>query len=130
LQFGDPIFGVKEPLYTEFVAPGILVMIVFFMALGLTAMAFVLERKQGLIYRSYVAGVKNVEVLICYMITQVVVMVVQIFLTLLVMLVAFKIPNRGSVMTIALICFIQGCCGMSFGKLFNQYLIIAIFTNS
>jgi hypothetical protein len=30
--------------------------ITFFMALGLTAMAFVLERKQGLIYRSYVAG--------------------------------------------------------------------------
>jgi hypothetical protein len=29
------------------------------MALGLTAMAFVLERKQGLIYRSYVAGNKQ-----------------------------------------------------------------------
>ncbi|CAG0919958.1 unnamed protein product, partial [Notodromas monacha] len=117
LEFGEPIYGVKNPKYTEFVAPGMLVMIVFFMAMGLTAMAFVLERKQGLIYRSYVSGVKNVEVLVCYMITQACVVTIQIVLTLLVMLVAFKLPNRGSVAVMSLLCFMQGVCGMSFGLL-------------
>jgi hypothetical protein len=61
------------------------------------------------------SGVKNVEVLICYMITQICVLVIQIALTLVVMLVAFEVPNRGSVYIISLLCFVQGICGMSFG---------------
>jgi hypothetical protein len=65
--------------------------------------------------------VKNVEVLICYMITEVCVMVIQIALTLVVLLVAFEIPNRGSVWVISLLCFVQGVCGMSFGEQSKPY---------
>ncbi|CAG0897222.1 unnamed protein product [Darwinula stevensoni] len=114
VKFGPPIHGVQEPLFTEYVAPGIMVMIIFYMALGLTAMAFVLERKQGLLQRSYVAGVTNVEVMVAYLATQILVMTVQITFTLVFLLAVFHVPNRGSIELVILVAFLQGLCGMAF----------------
>ena len=42
-------------------APGIILSITFFMATGLTALSFVLERKQGLLDRSLVAGTERLD---------------------------------------------------------------------
>lgn len=77
----DPVYGQKDTSYTEFMAPGLIISqvllrfiskllgleftdsyffliprIIYFMAVSLTAGAFVAERKQGLLDRSLVAG--------------------------------------------------------------------------
>lgn len=43
-----PIYGEADPSFTDFVAPGMMVSIVFAQAIGLTALAFVLDRKEGI----------------------------------------------------------------------------------
>jgi hypothetical protein len=76
----DPVYGQKDTPYTEFMAPGLIISqvftnrlqitfriywhsflysirIIYFMAVSLTAGAFVAERKQGLLDRSLVAGI-------------------------------------------------------------------------
>jgi hypothetical protein len=60
-------------------------------------------------------GVKHSEMILSSMIAQMCVLAVQVALLLAVMLGYFQIPNHGSVSLIALTCFVQGICGVSFG---------------
>ena len=57
ITFQDPVYGSNEPTFTEFMAPGVILSITYFMAVGLTALSFIIERKEGLLERSWVAGV-------------------------------------------------------------------------
>jgi len=40
LHYGPPIYGKSEPNFTEFMAPGIILLIVFFLAVALTGNFF------------------------------------------------------------------------------------------
>jgi hypothetical protein len=44
-KFNDPIYGVKNPNFTEFMAPGIIIIIIFFLAVSLTGEAFIAEKQ-------------------------------------------------------------------------------------
>jgi hypothetical protein len=43
-----PIYGEANPTFTDFVAPGMLVTIIFAQSIGLTALGLVIERREGL----------------------------------------------------------------------------------
>ena len=51
LRMMPPIYGPEHPTFTDFVAPGIIVTIGFAQAIALTAVAFVMDRKEGLLDR-------------------------------------------------------------------------------
>nr|CAD7432192.1 unnamed protein product [Timema monikensis] len=55
IQFENPIYGSNEPSFTDFVAPGVILTIVFFLAVALTSSALIIERTEGLLDRSWVA---------------------------------------------------------------------------
>lgn len=57
VRFETPVYGAQSPSFTEFMAPGVLLSIAFLAAVALTALAFVMERKEGLLERSLVAGI-------------------------------------------------------------------------
>ena len=50
-QFETPVYGSNEPTFTEFMAPGVILSITYFMAVGLTSISFIIERKEGLLDR-------------------------------------------------------------------------------
>ncbi|KTG37231.1 hypothetical protein cypCar_00019961, partial [Cyprinus carpio] len=56
IKFEEPIYGKKNTDFTTFVTPGAVLSITFYLAVGLTALSFVLERKEGLLDRCWVAG--------------------------------------------------------------------------
>ena len=56
VKFETPVYGSQSPSFTEFMAPGVVLSISFLAAVALTALAFVMERKEGLLERSLVAG--------------------------------------------------------------------------
>lgn len=108
-------------------APGVVVSISYIMATGLTALAFILERRDGLFERSLVAGVDTFQILIAHAMTQIIVMVVQILLVLVFTFLVFDIPSRGPFIWVILLLLLQGCTGMAFGKfylIFGQYNFI------
>ncbi|GFQ96948.1 hypothetical protein TNCT_84901, partial [Trichonephila clavata] len=45
-----------DPNFTEFMAPGMILGITYMMAVGLTAMSVIIEKKEGLLDRSWIAG--------------------------------------------------------------------------
>ncbi|CAG7829425.1 unnamed protein product [Allacma fusca] len=119
LHFDEPIYGHDHPSFMEFMAPGIVLSIIFFMAVALTGSAFITEKKEGMLDRSLVAGVTTGEVISAHMVTQYVVMVGQTVLVLVFMIAVFEVPVRGPLGWAIVITLLQGTCGMSFGFLIS-----------
>ncbi|ALC47216.1 CG9990 [Drosophila busckii] len=120
IQFRDPIYGTMNPSFTDFVAPGVILTIVFFLAVALTSSALIIERTEGLLDRSWVAGVSPGEILFSHVITQFVVMCGQTTLVLIFMLVVFGVTNNGDLFWVIVLTLLQGMCGMCFGFLISS----------
>ena len=59
-------------------------------------MSFILERKEGLLERSWVAGVTATEVMFAHVVAQCAVMIVQVSLVLVFMIFVFGVPGNKS----------------------------------
>ena len=119
IKIGKPIYGDRQPTFTEFMAPGVVLTIAFLAAVALTALAFVLERKEGLLERSMIAGVSSFEFLISHIVTQLLVILVQIALLLIFTFQVFDVPSRGPFLWVILLTLLQASCGMSYGLLIS-----------
>ncbi|XP_053995449.1 ABC transporter G family member 20 isoform X1 [Hylaeus anthracinus] len=115
IQFKDPVYGTNEPSFTDFVAPGVILTIVFFLAVALTSSVLIIERMEGLLDRSWVAGVSPGEVLFSHVITQFVVMCGQTALVLIFMILVFSVECKGEIGWVIVLTILQGLCGMCFG---------------
>ncbi|TNM99469.1 hypothetical protein fugu_012502 [Takifugu bimaculatus] len=115
IKFEEPIYGSMNTDFTTFVTPGAVLSITFYLAVGLTALSFVLERKEGLLDRCWVAGVSSLETMLAHLFSQLLVISVQITLLLLFILLVFNMPNEGSLVLIIILIVLQGVTGISFG---------------
>lgn len=119
IQFKDPIYGTNDPSFTDFVAPGVILTIVFFLAVALTSSALIIERMEGLLDRSWVAGVSPGEILFSHVVTQFVVMCGQTALVLIFMILVFDVECKGDIGWVIILTILQGLCGMCFGFLIS-----------
>ncbi|XP_016516596.1 ABC transporter G family member 23 isoform X2 [Poecilia formosa] len=115
IKFEEPIYGSLDMDFTTYVTPGAVLSISFYLAVGLTALSFVLERKEGLMDRCWVAGVSSMETMLAHLFSQLFVISVQIILMLLFILLVFKMPNEGSLFLVICLIVLQGVTGISFG---------------
>uniref|UniRef100_A0A8C5HRI7 ABC transporter G family member 23-like n=3 Tax=Gouania willdenowi TaxID=441366 RepID=A0A8C5HRI7_GOUWI len=120
IKFEEPIYGHMNTDFTTFVTPGAVLSITFYLAVGLTALSFVLERKEGLLDRCWVAGVSSLETLLAHLFSQLFVISVQIILLLLFILLVFKMPNEGSLALVVVLIVLQGVTGISFGLVISS----------
>lgn len=119
VKLEQPVYGIREPTFTEFMAPGVLLSIAFLAAVALTAIALVQERKEGSLERSLVAGVSSTEFIMSHVITQTLVLHVQIFSLLIFTFLVFEIPSRGPFFWVILLTLGQSICGMAFGLMIS-----------
>lgn len=119
IEMLSPVYGDREPTFTEFMAPGVLLSIAFLAAVALTAIALVQERKEGSLERSLVAGVSSTEFIMSHVFTQLLVLHVQIFLLLIFTFLVFEIPSRGPFIYVGLLTLLQSACGMAFGLMIS-----------
>ena len=115
LKYEKPVFGGDQTTFTDFMAPGIILAIIYFMSVGLTSSAFIIERRDGLMRRSWVAGVTAVEVLMGHMLTQFFVTLSQTVVTLVSMIYIFEVNSKGNGGWIGTLTVMQGICGMAMG---------------
>uniref|UniRef100_A0AAQ5YPJ2 ABC transporter domain-containing protein n=1 Tax=Amphiprion ocellaris TaxID=80972 RepID=A0AAQ5YPJ2_AMPOC len=120
IKFEEPIYGSQNTDFTTFVTPGAVLSITFYLAVGLTALSFVLERKEGLLDRCWVAGVSSLETMLAHLFSQLFVISVQIILLLLFILLVFKMPNEGSLVLVIILIVLQGVTGISFGLVISS----------
>lgn len=102
------IYGTVNPSMTEFMAPGVIILIAYYATTALTALSLVLERKDGLLERSLVAGVNSLEFLVSHIMTQTLVLTIQEILMLITTFYIFEVPSRGPMVWVFALTFFQG----------------------
>ena len=91
LVFEEPVYGNHELTFTDFMAPGIILTIVHSMALGYSAMIIIMERNEGLLDRTWVAGVTPGEFALAHFLVSLVVNLLQVIVTLVFMILVFQV---------------------------------------
>ncbi|CAF2421967.1 unnamed protein product [Rotaria sp. Silwood2] len=112
-----------EYTFTHFMIPGVVLSVIFFFNVALTALSLVTEQSDGTQERVWITGVKSNQIILSQMIIHLLILLIQIVIVLFTSLYIFEIPLRGSLLYTSLICMIQGFCGMTFGL-----VISTIFT--
>nr|XP_054924724.1 uncharacterized protein LOC126527463 [Dermacentor andersoni] len=120
LVFEDPVVGSKTATFSEFVAPGMILTITYFMASTACLNTLLEEKSDGLLERCIVAGVRSFEVVLAHVSSQIFIIVVQDLLLLFVAFVIFELPTRGPMYAVIILTLLQGTCGMMFGLLISS----------
>jgi ABC-type multidrug transport system permease subunit len=113
------IYGDIDPQFINFMAPGIMITIVFILTIGLTALMFVIEKKEGLLERTAVAGINTFELILSHITVKLIIMSFQTMVLLIIAIFVFKVNMVGSIFIAAILLLLQGFCGMSFGIVEN-----------
>ena len=74
----SPLLGPAESDYREWITPAMICVTLFFLAMALTSESFITERSQGLLERSWVTGVLPIELIVSYIMSQFLVMAMQV----------------------------------------------------
>lgn len=120
LTFEDPVFGQKDTNYREYLAPSMLLAIIFFLPLSASGISYISDRKAGTLDRSLVAGVTLFETMLANMVSQSMVLIVQASLSLVIMTTLFDIQVIGSFWAALSITVLIGVSGMSMGFLISS----------
>jgi hypothetical protein len=59
IQFLKPIYGKESPSYTMFMAPGVILTVVFFLSTGITCTTMISEVHEGIWDRALVTGAEQ-----------------------------------------------------------------------
>ncbi|KAH0819260.1 hypothetical protein GEV33_002072 [Tenebrio molitor] len=115
IKWERPIYGYDSTDFTDFAAPGVMLTIIFFLAVALTSGAMLLERNEGILERSLVNGINGVELLFSHVITQFTVMFGQSAMVLFFSFYIFGITQNGNLLLVVILIIMTGLCGMCFG---------------
>ncbi|XP_030375746.1 ABC transporter G family member 20 [Scaptodrosophila lebanonensis] len=114
-DFKEPIYGYRNPNFTDFAAPGVILTIIFFLSVAITSGAMLIERNEGMLERCLVAGITGTEILLSQVVTQFTVMFSQTSFVLIVSFYFFELTLVGNVWLVVALCILNGLCGMCFG---------------
>lgn len=111
----DPVTKIDTADFRTFMAPGIMIVLIFFLSVTLTGDTFIEGKQDGTFLRSWVAGVHYIQVILAFLAANFVMVLIQSLITLVFMYVVYKVPLHGNLAWILIILILQGFCGMCFG---------------
>lgn len=121
IQFQEPVYGSFDIEFQQYVAPGVVMTMVFFLATLMTAAVFISERMDGVWDRTLVAGVSAMEMLWAHLLTQLIIMAFQSFEVIMYIGLVFDTYNKGDTATLIGLLTMTAFCGMLFGLLISVY---------
>uniref|UniRef100_A0A2M3Z376 Putative abc transporter g family member 20 n=1 Tax=Anopheles braziliensis TaxID=58242 RepID=A0A2M3Z376_9DIPT len=124
INFQTPVYGSLDEEFTDFMAPGVVMTMIFFLATLITATIFITDRLEGVWDRTIVAGITALELLLAHIITQTSIMLLQCLEIILLATFLFDAQNHGSNITVVGLLMLLGFAGMLYG------LLISIFCDA
>lgn len=110
-----PIYGKMETDLGHYLVSALIVFSLYALPMVIGSLLIVMDRKDGYQERAFVAGVKPLEILSGHMLTCFLAVLSQVFVTLVLSFVIFKLDNEGSLLEIFILVFLQGIQGLSIG---------------
>ncbi len=109
------IYGSIDPIYTEYLLPGVMLGTFHNLPMILAAFVLLTERRGGHLERSFVAGVKPIEILTAQIMMIFAAIVLQTGLSMFVAFFIFKVHLNGSFLAVYALSVLQGLQGMTIG---------------
>lgn len=118
VRFEKPVYGEKDEPYTIFMISGVMMTIMFFMGTTMTSTIIISDRMEGVWDRSIVAGVTSSEILLTHLITQFILILIQVVEVMVIAFGIYRLNCSGNFGILILMTTLEGLCGMCFGKCF------------
>ncbi|XP_063216537.1 ABC transporter G family member 20-like [Bacillus rossius redtenbacheri] len=115
VRFNEPVYGERRPEFIDYTAPAVLSAMMFFFGVALSVWGIAYERKQGLLDRNIVAGVKSFEIFFGYFLSQSVLMCGQASLLIVLGIFVYHFQCHGDLALVVVLLLLQGVCGMALG---------------
>ena len=116
-QVMDPIYGVKEPEFSDYLIAGLILMMTYFSTVFLASLSLIIERKEGLFERSLAAACSNFEIILSHVFAQLIILFVQVASAMIITFVILDNKCQGPIVWVWVLVFLQGTCGMLNGLL-------------
>lgn len=124
VRYEDPIYGTKDITYKQFMAPSMILILVFFLATTLSTALIITDRSEGVWDRVLVQGVTTVEILLAHILTQIIIVCIHTSLTMCYSFLVWNLECKGSIANALCLIFFSGCSGLMWG-----FLISVVCTN-
>ncbi|RZC34174.1 ABC transporter G family member, partial [Asbolus verrucosus] len=111
----ETIYGSKDDTFTDYMTPGLVLTIMFFMMTIMASQIIITDRSEGVWDRSIIAGVSSLEITITHFIIQIGIVIVYTIQVLTITFAIFKIEVTGSMWILAILTFLQGIAGVGYG---------------
>ena len=119
-----PVFGMANPHFMDFVAPGIFIYAAFISAVASTALVFVRHRSDGTLQRMFVGGMRAYMCILGRQLREMLFLLTNNGTVMIVGILVFNVPCFGNGFLLFLLLFMLGLVGFGWG------LVIAAFCRS
>ncbi|XP_034254913.1 ABC transporter G family member 20-like [Thrips palmi] len=117
VDFAQPVYGTNEPEFIDFASPGMVCSLVFMLAGNSAMCALLPEKRNSILDRQIVTGVRLMEVLYAHYVVQLLLMGLQTIIIMGMMFGVFQLNIVGSFWLSFFLMCILGLSGMWFGFL-------------
>lgn len=121
ISLENPIYGSFDEDFKYSMAPGMIMIMLFFVAAVLTSTVFIRDRSEGIWNRTLIAGVSATELFSANVLSQLVIIVLQCFEYLITAEILFDTSSRGDNFSVFVLIFMLGLTGMFVGFLISIY---------
>lgn len=115
IDFQQPIYGTYSADFKQTMAPSMIMVMMFYLAAGLTVAVFIHDRKEGFWNRTLLAGVTTSEMMVAHITIYSCILLVQLIEVCVLVGLVFKTENHGSFAIVVLIFALLEWAGMFFG---------------
>lgn len=112
-----PVYGTVSPKFVSFLAPGMIVYVVFTFHLSLSAVVFVGERLSATLERVYVTGASPLEIMLGHVFAYTIMLLGQVVFLLGITVFMFNIPIRIELAIVIVLAMLIGWASMAGGIL-------------
>lgn len=119
VEFLQPIYGTYEADFKQTMAPAMIMLMMFYIAAGLTVAVFIHDRKQGFWNRTLLAGVQTSEMMVAHIMIHSLILMIQLIEVIVLVGLVFKTENHGSFFIVIMILALLGWAGMFFGLMLS-----------
>ncbi|XP_017878131.1 ABC transporter G family member 20-like [Ceratina calcarata] len=124
IRYEEAIYGTNDQSYVSFVYPAFMLSTLFVLATSISSSIIITDRNSGVWDRALVQGVTTNEILVTHLISQLMIIVIQVSTALCICFLHFEVECKGSMTAVIWLTLLEGICGMMFG-----FLISVLFTS-
>eukprot|EP01132_Coremiostelium_polycephalum_P009392 gene9392-11537_t len=122
----EPIYGDDSTTFISFLAPGMMALVTFSHAIGMTSVSFVREKIDGSLDRVFAVGVGSKSIIFGHFFAHVGLILIQTLFIMILSVFGFGEPVNGQIVLVVILIVVLGFVGMNLGLVISSIASVEI----